>query len=417
MKTQILFVDDERNVLDGLQRMLRVFRNEWDMHFAQSGQEALEIMAAKPTDIVVSDMRMPGMTGAELLVEVMKHYPETIRIVLSGHADQDLIMKSVAVAHQYLAKPCDAETFKATVMRATQLRALLADANLKHLVSQMGRLPSVPSLYLELKQELQSPEASIHKISRIISRDPAMTAKILQLSNSAFFARRREISDPVDAVSYLGLDCIQHLFLSVQAFSQFESAECSGLSIDGLWQHSVAVATLSKKISKMEHADQRVTEASFTAGLLHDIGKLLLASRLPNNYREAVARSQTQKVPLWQAEGEAMCASHAEVGAYLLGLWNLPEPIVEAVAYHHKPAQLSHKGFCPLTALYAANSMILNGCTSPEGGVSTDYLTSLGLQNRLPIWQACLQEVAVDHKGAAGASELARESTKPGALA
>ena len=393
MKSRILFVDDERSVLEGLQRMLRCFRREWDMYFALSGEQALTIMEANPIDIIVTDMRMPGMNGAQLLTEVMQRHPSIIRIVLSGHADSALIVESVSVTHQYISKPCDPQTLKSTIVRATELRALLEDANLRYLASQMGVLPSLPSPYLEMAQELQSPEASIQKVGQIIARDPGMTAKILQLANSSFFGRRRQVSNPAEAVSYLGLVRIQCLFLTIHAFSQFNAPDNQYLSGERLWKHSMCTAALAKQIAEAERAEKRTVEQAFTAGLLHDIGTLMLACRLPKRHAEAFDCARANNVPLWIAERETLCASHAEVGAYLLGLWALPDPIVEAVAYHHRPAEMLCKSLSPLTALHAADALDheQNGEVHPgipAAQVDLTYLTGLGLRDRLAVWRS-----------------------------
>jgi HD-like signal output (HDOD) protein len=398
MKKQILFVDDERNVLEGLQRMLRAFRQEWDMHFALSGPEALAVMAAKPIDIIVADMRMPGMNGAQLLSEIMERHPGTIRIVLSGHADPDLIMRSVSVTHQYLSKPCEPATLRSIVVRAIELRQLLEDVNLKNLASQMGALPSLPSLYFELARMLQSDEASIQKIGQVISRDPGMTAKILQLANSSFFGRRRQISNPVEAISYLGLERLQHLFLTVHAFSQFTAGESQFFSIEGLWEHSTATAVLAKRIAEAQAADKRVIEQAYTAGCLHDIGELMLASRLPQRHAEAAFLARGKGVPLWVAERETLGASHAEIGAYLLGLWGIPDPIVEAIAYHHRPRALPSKSFCPLVALHAADALENEGYAKahPERAapeLDITWLAELGLKDRVAVWRGLFSPV------------------------
>lgn len=184
MKTSVLFVDDEPRVLDGLRRMLRSLRREWEMAFANSGQEALEIMARRPYDVIVSDMRMPGMDGAQLLDEVMRHHPDTIRIVLSGQSDQEQILQSMRPTHQYLTKPCSAETLQGTIRRAMKLRALLTDDKARALVGSTGSVPSLPAFYLELMEELDSSDPSIRDIVAIVSRDAAMTAKVLQVANS-----------------------------------------------------------------------------------------------------------------------------------------------------------------------------------------------------------------------------------------
>jgi putative nucleotidyltransferase with HDIG domain len=360
MKKQILFVDDECNILEGLQRTLRVQRNEWDMEYVMSGAQALEIMETKPIDLIVTDMRMPEMDGADLLRETMKRHPETIRIILSGQADSQMAMKAVGVAHQFISKPCDPNTLKSVVNRAINLRALLKDSNLKSVISEMDTLPSLPTLYHEMSEELQSQDASILRVGQIIGRDPAMTAKILQLANSAFFGLRRRISNPADAVSYLGLDNVQHLFLAVNAFSRFSPPHASSFSIELLWEHSVATAELAKSVAKDEEAGKNISDDAFTAGLLHDIGKLMLASRLPRSHSEAAQLAKMKGVPLWVAEQEVLSVTHAEVGAYLLGIWGLPDSIIESVAYHHCPMQCAGTSFCALTALHAADCQVSN---------------------------------------------------------
>jgi putative nucleotidyltransferase with HDIG domain len=385
MKEQILFVDDDCNILKGLQRALRAQRNVWDMRFVMSGAEALEIMHAKVVDLIVTDMRMPEMDGADLLREVMQRHPETIRMILSGQADSQLVMKAVGVAHQFISKPCDPETLRSIVDRAISLRKLLKDSNLKGVISEMDTLPSVPTLYLEMAEELQSPEPSIQKVGQIIERDPAMTAKILQLANSAFFGLRRRISNPADAVAYLGLDHVQHLFLAVHAFSQFTPPRASSFSIELLWEHSLATAAMAKSIAKEEEAGKVVAEDAFTAGLLHDLGKLMLACRLVRSHSEAVYAAKMRGVPLWVAEQEVLSVTHAEVGAYLLGLWGLPDSIVESVAYHHRPMECVGTGFCALTALHAADYQNINqsyaGLPSPLPDM--DYLSKLLRKTRI----------------------------------
>jgi DNA-binding NtrC family response regulator len=173
-KKRILFVDDEAMILQGLQRMLRPMREEWDMEFIGSGAKALERMGPAPFDVVVSDMRMPGMNGAEFLTEVMKRHPKTIRLILSGHADKELILQCVGATHQYLAKPCDADALKATVTRASNLEGNLQSEPLRKLVGQLSHLPSIPSLYMEIVEIANHPGASLEDVAQVIARDLAM---------------------------------------------------------------------------------------------------------------------------------------------------------------------------------------------------------------------------------------------------
>lgn len=397
MKQRILFVDDEPNVLQGLQRMLRSMRNEWDMDFANSGEEALRKMDEAPFDVVVSDMRMPGMNGAQLLKEVARRYPDVVRIVLSGHSDREYILQLVTTTHQYLAKPCDAETIKDTVNRACALRDLLSSKELSAVVSRIKSLPSLPSLYTRIIEILQSDDPSLQKIGEIVSEDIAMSAKVLQLVNSSFFGIARRISNPVQAVMFLGLETVKALVLSVQIFAKWESSTVKGFDIERLWHHSMTVGAMAKRLAETEQLSTREADEAFTAGLLHDVGKLILAASLPDTYQKALAASKAQRIPLWRAEEEVFGTSHAEVGAYLLGLWGLPTSIVEAVAWHHRPAECPARTFCPLTTVHVANALWYQNAPT-EGNnfqvMDTVLIESMGLTERLPAWQALYEQVA-----------------------
>ena len=394
---QILFVDDEPKILEGLRRMLRPMRNEWAMTFATSGQEALDLMAKTSFDLIVSDMRMPKMDGSTLLTEVMKRYPKTVRFVLSGQSDEETIFRSVGSAHQFMAKPCDADVLKATVNRAFTLRGLLNSENVRHLVSQMPALPPLPKLYQRLMDELRSPDCSIQAVGQIIESDVAMIAKILQWTNSAFFGIRQHVSNPVQAVSLLGLDTIRGLALMVGAFSRMAEAKLPpGFSFDGFCQHSMAVGAYAQAISNSEHQDDKDVSDAFTGAVLHDSGMLVFAANWAAQYGDVLSRTQNSPVPLTDAEVEAFGCTHAEVGGYLLGLWGLPDPVVEAVAFHHRPADCPAQRFSPLTAVHVANC--LEHETQRESGaiarpeVELDYLRQLGLENRLSAWRdVCLR--------------------------
>jgi HD-like signal output (HDOD) protein/CheY-like chemotaxis protein len=395
---RILFVDDEQNILDGLQRMLRPMRHEWEMDFAVGGEKALETLSTRPFDVVVSDMRMPGINGAQLLDEVMKRYPETVRIILSGYSDHELILKSVGPAHQFLSKPSNAESIKETVARACALRDLLADKTLQLLVSQMQSLPSLPSLFTELVNELRSPNVSMRKIGEIISKDLGMTAKILQMVNSAFFGIRRHISSPSEAVSLLGLDTIMTLVLTINVFSQVKQEAIPGFSLNALWSQSMRVGLLAKRIAQKSGQEAGIIKDAFTAGLLHDAGHLVLAANLPQDYARMLSLLKTDGSTCEDAERQVFGATHAEVGAYLLGLWGLPDPIVEAVAFHHQPGQCLAHGFGPITAVHAANALECE-TRKPTNGVriepiDLEYLTRLNLVNQLPAWREICANIA-----------------------
>ena len=390
MKKRILFVDDEILVLQGLQRMLRPMRNEWEMEFVSSGEAGLERMAEVSFDAVVSDMRMPGMSGADLLNEVMLRYPKTVRLILSGHAERESVLKCVGSAHQYLSKPCDAESLKATVTRATSLDNSAKNERLMALVARVEVLPSLPSLYTDITECLRSPDFSMEDVGAIIAKDIAMTAKVLKLVNSAFFGLGRKISSPAEAAAYLGADVLKTLILSTNVFSQFENTRVGGFSAEALWQHSLRTASAAKIIAKLEHANHSTIDEAFVAGMLHDTGKLILAANFPEQYEKALEFIDPTAPNIAEAEQEMLGCSHAEIGGYLLGLWGLPVPVVEAITLHHSPTLTTTETFSALTATHVANALVHD--PDGAGGVDAVYLSSLGLNKRLPAWREALQE-------------------------
>ncbi len=391
MMKQLLFVDDEPNLLDGLQRSLRPMRHEWNMTFVTSGAEALKALEQAPFDVIVSDMRMPGMDGAQLLNEVQQHYPQIVRIVLSGQSDRTRIYQSIGATHQYLAKPCESEVLKTTVKRACALRELLGNDSLRRLVTGMKQIPSQPTLYAEIKREAESKTASIEAIGAIISKDMGMTAKILQLVNSAYFGLRSTVSTAEQAVNLLGLDTVQALVLTVHVFSQFTAMHGSRFNMDRLWEVSTETGTLARAIAKAEQVPALMIDQTYAAGLLHDVGILVLAANAMKQYDAIAKTAHDQGIPQWEVERQELGVTHADVGAYLLGLWGLGGPIIEAVAFHHHPSDCVGSTFSPLTAVHVANVLQEELSCQATGRVPSQidlvYLNTLHLTDRLPHWQ------------------------------
>ncbi len=394
---RLIFVDDEPLVLEGLHRTLHSMREEWHMEFANGGVEALQMMGKAPFDVLVTDMRMPGMEGSELLQRVKDLYPQTIRIVLSGQSSRESLLRSIAPSHQFMRKPCTADELKRRITRAFALRDLLENPAIKEVISGLVSIPSLPAIYEEAMQELRSAEPSVGKLAVIISRDVAMTAKILQVANSALLGVRCHISNAAQAVTLIGLDMIRALVLSAHIFSQFDGPQVRELDIARLLKHSLATACCSRKIAEAEHKDKPTVDDCFTAGLLHDIGKLILIGSLPKKYGSVIARVVKDNVPLLQAEHETFNCTHAEVGGYLIGIWGLPHTIVEAVAWHHSPSLAPERCFSPIVAVHAANALLSVGefChLSQEVVLEMKYLEEIGLADREPAWrQICQQAI------------------------
>ena len=396
MKKQILFVGEDRELWPELQRAGAPPGAQWNFAFARTGAEALAELGRQPCDAVVADLELPGVNGALLLDEVLQRQPQAVRFIRADLAEHARAMKCVGTAHQFLLKPCDAATIHAALRRAFASDAWLPGAAVQVLMPRLTKLPSPPELYFKVVKALQSPDASLEDVGELIGRDLAMTAKLLQLVNSAVFGLQLQVASAGEAVMYLGLDTTKSLILLAHSFSYFDQLKLAGFSLDTFWRHSLTTGHCARWIAEAENAGEEITGQAFTAGLLHDLGKLLLAANLPDEYGAALQRARGNQLALADAEREIFQATHAEVGACLLGIWGLPPPIVEACAWHHTPTCLGERTFTPLTAVHAAN-VLAHELESSEPGLVTPaleapYLTELGCAERVSEWRTICQE-------------------------
>ncbi len=394
---KVLFVDDEPMLLQGLSRMLRTEKNTFEANFATSGEEALSMLARGNYDVVVTDISMPHMNGLELLARVKELYPDTVRIILSGEPDVSLSIKSVNVSHRFLNKPCDPVMLKSTILRTCKLSDFLRNDSMKKTLKQIDSLPTMPAVYFEIIKELQSPEASIQKVGRIISKDVALTSKILQLVNSAYFSLPRHISSPEHAAVLLGLNIIKSLVLVSHIFKKFDKLDMPHKFLEKLWAHNIMTGNLAKAIANQESRDQKIIDNAYIAGLLHDCGKLILASNFRDKYREIVIQAHEHIMPVYALEEEMLGITHAEVGAYLMDLWGLPSQIIEAIAFHHLPSAYGDDSFSPLAAVHIANAVDHTGTEKAHDEYSPkfdmEYLKNLNLDKRLDGLQLMRQKI------------------------
>ncbi len=397
-KHRIIFVDDEPRVIQGLKRMLHKMGREWEMAFAQNGPEALALLDRKAFDVIVSDMKMPGLDGAGLLAEVRKRHPRMVRIILSGLSSGEMILKATGSAHQFLLKPCDPELLKRTIRRTCTLRDLLDNDVLGGIVSQTESLPSLPDLYGKLMKEIRASEGSLQRVGEIVETDPSVSAKVVQLVSSAFFGLPRKVSSPSEAVMLLGLETVKSLALTMGLFSKFDESTLSFVPIRSIYEHSMKTGLMASEIARMEGADEEMVGETFLTGLLHDVGKLLLGNNIPEVYRGVFELSSREGIPFPEAEMTILGATHGEVGAFLLGLWGLSDAVVEGVAFHHCLDKSSVKGFEPLIAVHVASAVLDSACQSAtdaalEAKIDIEGLDRLGLKNRLSPWIEAYREM------------------------
>lgn len=396
---RILFVDDEPKVLAGLRRTLHRLRDDWDMRFVGGGEEALAALNEAPYDVIVTDMRMPQMDGAQLLERIQARHPAALRLVLSGHSDQELTLRSVGAAHQYLSKPCDFDQLKLAIERGFAVQQEAGSEGVRRLAAQITSLPSLPDVYFELVAEMENPDAPVDRIGDIISRDVAMSARLMQLVNSSFFGLPVRVDCVRQAVVLLGLSVIRALALAQCVFRRYEGRSLGAFSLPAFSDHSLTVAMLARDLANCEGAPPDVVGDALLAGLLHDVGQVVLAEQLTAEYTAVCERARAGEGPLDGLELEALGATHAGLGGYLLNLWGLPTPVVEAVALHHHPERAPTTSFQPLTAVHAAECFVAADNEGvPEGPTLNEgLLAELGLGDRAEVWRARWESPAGKH--------------------
>jgi putative nucleotidyltransferase with HDIG domain len=334
-------------------------------------------------DLIVADVRMPGMGGAQLLHIVKDRWPATIRIVLSGYSDESQAQRLTSLAHQYVAKPCNLAEIESVIHRCFLLQDLLANDSLHRVVGRIGRLPATPKVYARLQNALAAPDATTEEIGRIVNADAVIASKVLQITNSAFFRLRKPIVRIKDAVTYLGFATIRNLVLSAEMFAdwRFPAVLSGAVSPEHLQAHAHMAAQACRSLA----TGKTSLDDAWLAGLVHDIGYWILAQECPEDLKRAIDSSMAHGRPLFECEKQIIGATHAEIGAYLLGLWGLPHAVVEAVALHHTPNAVPPHGFDLLATLVfshalleppAAAELTANSTAQPEG-VDAAYFSSL----------------------------------------
>jgi HD-like signal output (HDOD) protein/ActR/RegA family two-component response regulator len=388
---RVLFVDDEPLVLRALGRMAHGMREECVASFASSGEEALNMMADNAIDVLVSDMRMPGMDGAAVLTQAERRFPAIARIILSGYTQYESALRALPVCHRFLSKPLRAEELKLVLLRTIALHRLLSDATLRQLVGEAKDLPARPQVYFQLRGALASPSSSMRAIARIVERDAGITGRLLRTVNNAFFAPSARITSAQGAISHLGTELMTGLVLSLECFGNFEDmlAQCE-LIPASLERKAYLTATITAELL----ADETQRQDAFLAALLHDCGLLLLAARRPSMVLEAIKLARDEATPLHVAERKLWGTTHAQIGAYLLGLWGLPYPVVEAVARCHSPEQ-SGGEFDVSSAVYLAAALAEAAMAGDTSAVELDpgFVERMNLAGRMPEFIGLVERI------------------------
>jgi HD-like signal output (HDOD) protein len=378
---RVLFVDDEPLLLSGLRRLLYGAAAQWETLFVPSGEAALDQLERQRIDVLITDMRMPRMDGLSLLRRVKERFPAVVRIALSGYLEEETALHAAQVAHQFIAKPCSRDSITCALDRVWRLQQQLDDRELQGLIGGAIGLPARPVIYGRLTEMFASGEASVDQSAQLVEQDVGLSAKLLHWVHSAFGAPAQHIASVSAAAHRLGVSRIEFLVLSAEGVDERQAPDAPGWSIDDLYYRSLRVAELAME---MLATDPVVAQDAFVAGMLHDVGQLVLWGKAEASFRECLAQSRRADEPLHLVERRLRGFTHAEIGAYLLGLWGLPYSIVDAVANHHSSEACAGHGLDVASAVLLASLLVdeAMGAHAPRADEA--------LLDRLGIDRACL---------------------------
>lgn len=278
-----------------------------------------------------------------------------------------------------------------------QLRTKLAAArwqanrDFAALTAQITIVPTLPSIYTQVTAALQKPDVSIEEIAELVAREPAVTAKLLQMVNSPLLGLRGRVTSVRDATNLLGLSRLRALVLATSLFKQFDATKCRSFSVSRFESNSLQVASWAASIAKLESRDKQTADMAFTASLLHNFGMLLLAANIPEQYDLIIKKANDRGVSVAWAELETFGATHAEVAGAILASWGIPFPIVNAVGLYPVPSTSEDTEFSPLTALHAATAVDAYARTGMYA-YDRNYIERLHLTEKLEHWCVSLPE-------------------------
>lgn len=351
----ILLVDDEQNVLNAIRRSMFDLGESHTLHFVPNADQALQILDQQAIDVLLSDIRMPGMGGEELLRKAYRHYPDMIRFGISGYSKRETSLALINAVHQFFAKPCEISYLLDAITRACNGRNSIRNPGLRQLLLGTGALPVQAHLLRMLIEELDCPQSSIERIGQLVSQDAGMSAKVLQVVNSAFFGLCRHVSSPAEAAGLLGPEILRTMVHTTDSFIPVEALPTGPFDLSRLWPWAVQVGETARNLALHFSRNRQIADHALIAGYLIPIGLLMYESEL---MYEMISQAQLQACPFREVEREYLGISHNEIAAALADIWGFPEPVAAALRYaYHPEANLIHE-FDAVCAVHVALSIV-----------------------------------------------------------
>jgi HD-like signal output (HDOD) protein len=333
---RLVVVDDEPGILASLRSLFH--HRGFDASFFSSAQEALGYLQNHGADIIVTDLRMPLMSGQEFLARAMAVRPEASRFIVSGYEDREVVMDILAsgVAQRFIHKPWKDQELLGLISETLTLRAELRTEELLKIITSLPTLPAATRSTMHLATSVSKMDVSVLDLVDGVEQEPALVAKLLRVANSVYFGARTPIIGIRDAITFIGTEYVVGLMLGYQAFQNISRGipGSDPAAIDALWKRAVHRAHIAKTLA-LNWPNVRNPHIPYSVALLQDIGFVVWACVRPDQYQQFVTLRKESRLTWRQAEEQSFIASHEEVGYRLLQSWNFPERFVTAVGNHH----------------------------------------------------------------------------------
>jgi len=394
---RILYLEESEQLVADLVNELREHKF-WEVAHARDLQEARTLARKQPVDVALLSATMPDTDPVQVAEELTQLHPKLTTFILAPDAESGGGLAYASGRFQYLPKPCNPNALISAVERMAKLVSWLQNNTTLNLVSGLHSLPTIPSNYQGVIRTIHSADSSVQDIGEAINKDMGMTSRVLQVANSAYYGYSKKITNPTEAAQLLGIETLKSLVRYTHVLNNFPQTPASNAIFDKVWRHSIGVAAIARRITMLQTQNETLAEEAFTAGLLHDIGKLILMSIKPEEYKEVIRAAAEAKTPIHLLERVKLGTTHAETGGYLLSLWGIPLTILEAVAWHHFPSESTERTFSPLTAVHIAD-VADHRRTNRDNikavpALDERYLAEVGVTDKLRDWLEITPESA-----------------------
>ena len=386
MKVRVLIIDKNDEIRFELQSGLKKHVDSYDFLYTDKTDGVEESLNVNEIDIVLADISLEKKEDIQLLKSIKEDFPELFIVVFTGEESKLNVNDIYRFSHQILSKPINVDKVIESFERRKRMMKYLHDGKLMGVINNITDLPTLPETYLKIEEEMASKNVSVQRISSILSHDLSFTVKILHVVNSPFFGLKYKINNVMQAVSLLGVNIIKSLVLYHHTFSISPIGPKFKNYFEQLWIHSNKVGRYAEQILyDTNQAELEMIEEAYIAGLLHDIGKVVMLNidGYPDKVFEYIKEHETR---FSNAEYKIFGTSHSEIGAYFLSLWGLPERTAESVFTHNNPSLLDFSRFTVESAVFIANIL------ANEDSIDLTTIQKLNLGVHPKTWVEYLEE-------------------------